>query len=148
MRERVAKLLGYDAPLRWMGTFHSICARLLRFHAERLGYTSHFTIYDTDDQKRHVKKIIQAEKLENDLRFSVDAIRRFVSQAKNSGIGPEEAGRSAKDPYTQRMAALYRRYQDELRAQNAMDFDDLIFLSIRLLQSFPEVRQVFVSSFR
>jgi DNA helicase-2/ATP-dependent DNA helicase PcrA len=148
MRERVGKLLGYDAPLRWMGTFHSICARLLRFHAERLGYTSHFTIYDTDDQKRHVKRIIQAEKLENDVRFSVDAIRRFIGNAKNQGTGPEESARNAMDPYAQRMAALYRRYQDELRAQDAMDFDDLIFLSIRLLKSFPEVRQVFVSSFR
>ncbi|HEX2612269.1 MAG TPA: UvrD-helicase domain-containing protein, partial [Fibrobacteria bacterium] len=61
MKERVSHLLGYEAPLRWMGTFHSICARLLRFHADKIGYTSHFTIYDTDDQKRHLKKILQAE---------------------------------------------------------------------------------------
>ncbi len=148
MRERVAALLGYDASLRWMGTFHSVCARLLRFHADRLGYTSHFTIYDTDDQKRHVKKILQAEGLENDMRFSVDAVRRFIGNSKNQGQGPEEAARRALDPYTQRMAALYRRYQNEMQAQDAMDFDDLIFLSIRLLQTFPEIRQVFASSFR
>ncbi len=149
MRERVAGLLGYDAPLRWMGTFHSVCARLLRFHAERLQYTSHFTIYDVDDQKRQFKKLLQAEHLENDARFSVDAVRHFVSRCKNQGMGPEEAGRrAAGDRYEERMVDLYRRYQDDLQKQDAMDFDDLIFLSIRLLKGFPEVRQVVAASFR
>ncbi|MCD6023464.1 MAG: Superfamily and helicase [Fibrobacteria bacterium] len=148
MRERVAHLLGYDAPLRWMGTFHSICARLLRFHADKLGYTSHFTIYDTDDQKRHVKKLLQAEGLENDLRFPLDAVRRTISNFKNQNLGPEDAARIAIDPYAQRMASLYAKYQNDLRGQDAMDFDDLIFLSIRLLKGFPEVRRNFSDSFR
>jgi DNA helicase-2/ATP-dependent DNA helicase PcrA len=148
MRERVSHLLGYEAPLRWMGTFHSICARLLRFHAAKLGYTPHFTIYDTDDQKRHVKKMLVAENLENDARFSVDAVRRAIGHWKNQGAGPEEAARIAQDPYSQRMAGLYARYQKELQDQNAMDFDDLIFLCIRLLKGFPEVREALNASFR
>jgi DNA helicase II / ATP-dependent DNA helicase PcrA len=148
MKERVSHLLGYEAPLRWMGTFHSICARLLRFHADKLGYTSHFTIYDTDDQKRHVKKILLAEHLENDARYAIDAVRRFIGHCKNQGAGPEDAARIAQDPYATRMAGLYARYQKELCDQNAMDFDDLIFLAIRLLKGFPEVRQALHASFR
>jgi DNA helicase-2/ATP-dependent DNA helicase PcrA len=148
MRERVAHLLGYDAGLRWMGTFHSICARLLRFHADKLGYSSHFTIYDTDDQKRHVKKLLQAEGLENDMRFPGDAVRRAISHFKNQNLGPEDATRIAADPYSQRIASLYTKYQNDLRSQDAMDFDDLIFLSIRLLKGFPEVRKNFSDSFR
>jgi DNA helicase-2/ATP-dependent DNA helicase PcrA len=148
MKERVSHLLGYEAPLRWMGTFHSICARLLRFHADKLGYTSHFTIYDTDDQKRHVKRILLAEHLENDARFSIDIVRRYVGHCKNQGAGPEEAARVAQDPYSQRLAGLYARYQKEMREQNAMDFDDLIFLGIKLLKGHPEVREALHKTFR
>jgi DNA helicase-2/ATP-dependent DNA helicase PcrA len=148
MKERVSHLLGYEAPLRWMGTFHSICARLLRFHASKLGYTAHFTIYDTDDQKRHVKKMLQAEGLDNDTRYSVDAVRRYIGHCKNQGAGPEDAVRAAQDPYASRLAGLYTRYQKEMREQNAMDFDDLIFLAIRLLKGFPEVREALHASFR
>jgi DNA helicase-2/ATP-dependent DNA helicase PcrA len=149
MKERVSHLLGYEAPMRWMGTFHSICARLLRFHAEKLGYTSHFTIYDTDDQKRHLKKILQAEGLDSDARYSVDAVRRHISHCKNQNVGPEKAiEAAAKDPYMVRMANLYARYQRELREQNAMDFDDLIFLAIHLLREFPKVREALHETFR
>jgi DNA helicase-2/ATP-dependent DNA helicase PcrA len=149
MKERVSHLLGYEAPLRWMGTFHSICARLLRFHADKIGYTSHFTIYDTDDQKRHLKKILQAEGLESDARYSVDAVRRHISHCKNQGVGPERAlDEASRDPYMVRMANLYARYQKELREQDAMDFDDLIFLAIKLLREFPAVREALHDTFR
>ncbi len=149
MKERVSHLLGYEAPMRWMGTFHSICARLLRFHADKLGYTSHFTIYDTDDQKRHLKKILQAEGLDSDARYSVDAVRRHISHCKNQGAGPERAAEEAdRDPYMVRMASLYARYQKELREQDAMDFDDLIFLAIKLLREFPAVRAALHDTFR
>ncbi len=90
MRKRVDKLLGYEAPLRWMGTFHSICARLLRFHAGRPGYSSHFTIYDVDDQKRYLKKLIQSEGLETDARFSVDNIRSTISRYQTRGWDPRK----------------------------------------------------------
>lgn len=147
MRDRVAKLLGFSARLRWMGTFHSICARLLRLHAVRLGYTGSFTIFDTDDQRKFVKKLLQAQKLEEDARFTEDKVRFWVSSMKNSGMLPEDAKREANDRYEERMAALYALYQEEMQKVNAMDFDDLILLTIRLLKSFPEVRALYQAGF-
>jgi DNA helicase-2/ATP-dependent DNA helicase PcrA len=148
MRGRISTLIGYSGNLRWVGTFHSICARLLRFHATRLGYTSNFTIFDTDDQKRFIKQILKAEKLEDDIQFSVDAVRHFIGGNKNKGIPSTEAKLNAEDRYEEKMAHLYHVYQEELRKNNGMDFDDLIFLAIRLLETFPEVREAFASGFR
>ena len=148
MRNRIAALLGFSAHLKWVGTFHSICARLLRFHAPRLGFTSNFTIFDTDDQKRFLKRLLQGEGVADDMRFSPDAVRHYISRHKNQGLPPEEAKLLAEDRYEERMAHLYHRYQAELLKNNGMDFDDLIFMAIRLLTAFPEVRQVFSSSFR
>jgi DNA helicase II / ATP-dependent DNA helicase PcrA len=147
MRERVAKLLGFSARLRWMGTFHSICARLLRLHAVRLGYTGSFTIFDTDDQRKFLKKLLQAQRLEEDARFTEDKVRFWVSSMKNSGMMPEDAKREATDRFEERMAALYALYQEEMQKANAMDFDDLILLAIRLLKSFPEVRALYQAGF-
>jgi DNA helicase-2/ATP-dependent DNA helicase PcrA len=148
MRARIMALLGFSANLKWVGTFHSICARLLRFHATRLGYTSNFTIFDTDDQKRFVKKLLKDEGLEEDMRFTDGVVRNAISRFKNQSIAPPEAKLLAEDRFDERIAHLYHRYQEDLQKNNGMDFDDLIFMAIRLLESFPEVRQVFVSSFR
>ena len=148
MRLRIANLIGYSANLRWVGTFHSICARLLRFHATRLGFTSNFTIYDTDDQKRFVKKLLKAENLDENVQFSDDAVRSYISRRKNLGQSPQEAKLQAEDRYEEKMAHLYFRYQEDLQKNNGMDFDDLIGMAIRLLESFPEVREVFASGFR
>ncbi|MEO6097363.1 MAG: UvrD-helicase domain-containing protein [Fibrobacteria bacterium] len=148
MRGRISALIGYSGNLKWVGTFHSICARLLRFHATRLGYTSNFTIFDTDDQKRFIKQILKAEKLEDDIQYSVDAVRHFIGGNKNKGIPATEAKLNAEDRYEEKMAHLYHVYQEELRKNNGMDFDDLIFLAIRLLETFPEVREAFASGFR
>jgi DNA helicase II / ATP-dependent DNA helicase PcrA len=148
MRLRIANLIGYSANLRWVGTFHSICARLLRFHATRLGFTSNFTIYDTDDQKRFVKKLLKAENLDENVQFTDDAVRSYISRRKNLGQSPQEAKLQAEDRYEEKMAHLYFRYQEELQKNNGMDFDDLINMAIRLLESFPEVREVFASGFR
>jgi DNA helicase-2/ATP-dependent DNA helicase PcrA len=148
MRNRIAGMIGYAGNLRWVGTFHSICARLLRFHATRLGYTSNFSIFDTDDQKRFIKAVLKAEKLEDDVRFSVDAVRHYVSRHKNQGITTDQAKLEAEDQYEERMALLYHKYNETLLKNNGMDFDDLIFLAIRLLESFPEIREVFSSGFR
>ena len=148
MRGRIANLIGYSANLRWVGTFHSICARLLRFHATRLGFTSNFTIYDTDDQKRFVKKLLKAEGMDENVQFTDDAVRHFISRCKNLGRSPQESKLQAEDRYEEKMAHLYHRYQEDLQKNNGMDFDDLIFMAIRLLESFPEVREVFASGFR
>jgi DNA helicase-2/ATP-dependent DNA helicase PcrA len=148
MRQRISTLIGYAGNLRWVGTFHSICARLLRFHATRLGYTPNFTIFDTDDQKRFIKQILKAERLEDDAQFTVDAVRGYIGRNKNQGVTAPEAKLNAEDRWEERMAHLYHRYQEELQKNNGMDFDDLIFMAIRLLESFPEVREVFASGFR
>jgi len=148
MRLRISNLIGYSGNLKWVGTFHSICARLLRFHAARLGFTANFTIFDTDDQKRFIKQLLKAENLEDDLRFSVDAVRHFIGRHKNQGLSSAEAKLNAEDRYEERMAHLYFRYQEDMQKNNGMDFDDLIFMAIRLLESFPEVRQAFASGFR
>ena len=148
MRQRISGLIGYAGNLRWVGTFHSICARLLRFHAQRLGYTPNFTIFDTDDQKRFIKQILKAERLEDDAQFSPDAVRSFIGKHKNQGLTSAQAKLNAEDRYEERMAHLYHRYQEELLKNNGMDFDDLIFMAIRLLESFPEVREVFAAGFR
>jgi DNA helicase-2/ATP-dependent DNA helicase PcrA len=148
MRLRIANLIGYSANLRWVGTFHSICARLLRYHATRLGFTSNFTIYDTDDQKRFVKKLLKAENLDENVQFSDDVVRSYISRRKNLGQSPQEAKLLAEDRYEEKMAHLYFRYQEDLQKNNGMDFDDLIGMAIRLLESFPEVREVFASGFR
>jgi DNA helicase-2/ATP-dependent DNA helicase PcrA len=148
MRNRIAGMIGYAGNLRWVGTFHSICARLLRFHATRLGYTSNFSIFDTDDQKRFIKAVLKAERLDDDVRFSADAVRHYVSRHKNQGISTDQAKLEAEDQYEERMALLYHKYNEELLKNNGMDFDDLIFLAIRLLESFPEIREVFSSGFR
>ncbi len=148
MRHRISSLIGYSGNLKWVGTFHSICARLLRFHATRLGFTSNFSIFDTDDQKRFIKHILKSEKLEEDSQFSMDAVRHFIGGNKNKGITAMDAKLKAEDRYEERMAHLYHLYQEELKKNNGMDFDDLIFMAIRLLELFPEVRQVFASGFR
>ena len=148
MRGRIANLIGYSGNLRWVGTFHSICARLLRFHAERLGYTKNFTIFDTDDQKRFIKGILKAQKLEDDVRFSMDAVRGYIGRHKNQGITVDMAKAEADDKYEEQMAGLYAKYNEELLKNNGMDFDDLIFLAIKLLENFAEIREVFASGFR
>lgn len=147
MRERVATLLGFQARLRWMGTFHSICARLLRLHAVRLGYSSSFTIFDTEDQRKFVRRLLKAQNLEEDARFTEDKVRYWVSSMKNSGLMPDDAKREAGDRFEERMAALYALYQVEMQKANAMDFDDLILLAIRLLKGFPEVRALYQKGF-
>src|SRR3954467_2638837 len=91
MRKRIGALLGFSANLRWVGTFHSICARLLRFHATRLGFTANFTIFDTDDQTRFIKRLIKAEGPDEARRSTDDAVRHAISRFKNQSIAPTEA---------------------------------------------------------
>src|SRR5438874_2069517 len=106
MRQRIAGLLGFSANLKWVGTFHSICARLLRFHAPRLGFTSNFTIYDTDDQKRFIKKLLKDEGLEEDMQFTDAAVRNAIGRFKNQGVTPPEAKLLAEDRFEERLAHL------------------------------------------
>jgi DNA helicase-2/ATP-dependent DNA helicase PcrA len=144
MRERIHKMSGGEARNLYMGTFHSVFARILRMEAEKLGFPSSFTIYDTDDAKNLLKSIIKEEGL-NDKIYKPANIFYRISSAKNSLIGPSEYknnidliadDRAAMRPHT---AYLYEQYQKRLFMAGAMDFDDLLFKFYELLSNFPEI---------
>ena len=128
------------APLEtlWMGTFHSIFARLMRMEGERIGYARDFSIYDTDDSERILRQLMD--------RFRIDAkqhsprsIRHILSGAKNRMMPPAEYARSAFGPLQQVAAQLYGPYEEALRTANAMDFDDLLLKPIALFEQCPDV---------
>ncbi|MEN3341859.1 MAG: ATP-dependent helicase UvrD/PcrA, partial [Actinomycetota bacterium] len=128
MRERVEDLVGRPARAAWVMTFHAACGRILRREAARLGYRSNFTIYDQADQVRLVKQCL--EQLDRDpKRFTPRGIHSQISIAKNQLVGPDEyAGRVASF-YVQTVADVYTLYQRRLFASNAVDFDDMLYLT-------------------
>src|SRR3712207_261902 len=129
MRERLDALLRQTARAIWILTFHAACGRILRREAERLGYRSNFTIYDQADQVRLVKAIIEEEGFDPK-RFVPRGIHGQISAAKNRLVGPDEYRRRVASFYDQTVADVYERYQQRLHASNAMDFDDLLFLTV------------------
>src|SRR2546425_424813 len=147
MRDRVGGMIGHVARAIWILTFHAACGRILRREAERLGYRSNFTIYDQADQIRLVKACL--EELERDpKRFVPRGIHAQISNAKNQLIGPDEyAGRVASF-YDQTVADVYSLYQRRLFASNAVDFDDMLMLTVDVLQRFPEARAKWAKAFR
>lgn len=147
MKERIHALVGSDADKIWMGTFHSIFARLLRNDAKHLGFTSNFTIYDTDDSQTLVKTILQEQGL-NAQQIAPAAIRSRISGAKNHMLTPESYAASAIDFFEQKVSAVFFEYQKRLRANNAMDFDDLILHPITLLDQFPDVLKNYQKRFK
>jgi DNA helicase-2/ATP-dependent DNA helicase PcrA len=147
MRERVERAVGPIARAIWILTFHSACGRILRREAERLGYRSNFTIYDQADQVRLVKACL--EELERDpKRFVPRGIHSQISNAKNQLVGPDEYASRVASFYDQTVADVYRLYQRRLFASNAVDFDDLLMLTVDVLQRFPEARDKWSSAFR
>ena len=147
MRERVERLLGPIARAIWILTFHSACGRILRREAERLGYRSNFTIYDQADQVRLVKACL--EELERDpKRFVPRGIHSQISNAKNQLIGPDEYASRVASFYDQTVADVYALYQRRLFASNAVDFDDMLMLTVDVLQRFPEAQQRWAKTFR
>ncbi|HEV2592069.1 MAG TPA: UvrD-helicase domain-containing protein [Gaiellaceae bacterium] len=147
MRERVEKMLGPIARAIWILTFHSACGRILRSEAERLGYRSNFTIYDQADQVRVVKDCLQ--ELDRDpKRFVPRGIHSQISNAKNQLIGPDEYAARVASFYDQTVADVYGMYQRKLFASNAVDFDDMLMLTVQVLQRFPEAREKWSKAFR
>ncbi len=145
MKERV-RALGEERRL-WISTFHSFCARILRQHAELLGYGRNYSIYDTDDKTKLIKEILKA--LELDARnFPPSAIEWRISEAKNGLLDPEDYARQADGFMQRRVAKVYERYQKRLVESNALDFDDLLLQMIRLLREHPEVRQHYQNRFQ
>ena len=147
MRERLEDMLGGVARAIWILTFHAACGRILRREAARLGYRSNFTIYDQADQIRLTKSVL--EELERDpKRFVPRGIHAQISTAKNNLVSPEEYRARVSSFYDQTVADAYDLYQRRLFASNAVDFDDMLFLTVRLLENFPEAREKWSNAFR
>jgi DNA helicase-2/ATP-dependent DNA helicase PcrA len=147
MRDRVGDLVGPPARAAWVMTFHSACGRILRREAQRLGYRSNFTIYDQADQIRLVKRCL--EELERDpKRFTPRGIHSQISNAKNTLVGPAEYTERVASFYDQTVAEVYDLYQKRLFASNAVDFDDMLFLTVDVLERFPEAREKWQEAFR
>jgi len=147
MRERLERMLGQTARAIWILTFHAACGRMLRREAERLGYRSTFTIYDDQDQVRLVKACLE-ELGKDPKRFSPRGIHAQISRAKNELVSPEDyAGRVASF-WDQTVAETYDLYQRRLHASNAVDFDDLLMLTVQVFERFPEALERWRRTFR
>ncbi len=147
MRERVELLVGRATRAMWVMTFHAACARMLRSDAHRLGYTRQFTIYDSADQRRLIKRCL--DDLDVDVkRFTPRAMQTQISDAKNKLRSPEDYRQLVGSFFEQTVADVYEQYERELHRANAMDFDDLLVRSVNLLELFQEVRDRYSSSFR
>src|SRR5919202_1514966 len=147
MRERIEHTVGPMVRAIWILTFHSACGRILRREAERLGYRSNFTIYDQADQVRLTKQCL--EELERDpKRFAPRGIHAQISNAKNQVVGPDEYRSRVASFYDQTVADVYDLYQRRLFASNAVDFDDLLMLTVTVLERFPEARERWQKAFR
>lgn len=148
IRERLERAIGSEANSIWAFTFHSCCARILRRFGERLGYSSHFTIYDTDDQKRVMKHCQKSLGL-TDKIIHHKSILSEISSAKDSLIDAEEyKSMSANDYRKAKIADCYELYQKELLKSDAMDFDDIIFNTVKLLEENDDVRELYQKQFK
>jgi DNA helicase II / ATP-dependent DNA helicase PcrA len=147
MKSRLEDLLPEVARRIWILTFHAACGRILRREAPRLGYRTNFTIYDQADQVRLVKQCL--EELERDpKRFPAKGIHEHISSAKNQLIGPGEYRNRVESFYDQTVADVYDLYQRRLFASNAVDFDDLLMLTVDVLERFPEAKERWQKAFR
>ena len=147
MKDRVALLVGPDSRKMWVSTFHALCARILRVHAEKLGYKREFTIYDQADQVRLVRRcIVELDK--DPKRFNPKSFQAQISTAKNQLMSADDFLRRAEGYIAESVAEVYDLYQRRLYENNAMDFDDLIMQTVALLEVFPEVRERYQMRFR
>ena len=154
MKERIARLVpAGDARYLMMGTFHSVCTRLIRPHADLLGFTRDFSIYDTTDMKSVIKSICKERGLDEKM-YKPSAVLSRISMAKNCGISPAQYGanqqwlREDREMRMYETATIYELYQARLKAANAMDFDDLLINMIRLMEISPEVREKYQQQFQ
>ncbi len=147
MRERLTRMLGGTARAIWILTFHAACGRILRREAERLGYRSTFTIYDDQDQVRLTKACLE-ELGKDPKRFSPRGIHHQISQAKNQLVSPAEYRNRVASFWDQTVAETYELYQRRLHGSNAVDFDDLIMLTVEVLERFPEALTRWRKAFR
>ena len=148
MKERVERLVGMGAESIWVTTFHSTCVRILRRFADRLGYDNNFTIYDTDDQKSVMKDVCKHLQIDTK-QMKERTILSAISSAKNELVGVQEYETQAMGDFRkQKVAAAYREYQNILKKNNAMDFDDLIMNAVELFKACPDVLEYYQKRFR
>ena len=148
LKERIALKVGDSAADIWAGTFHSICGRILRRFGDRIGYSSHFTIYDTDDQKRLIKEIIKSRGCDDKI-FSPKFVLSQISSAKDKLISPKEFAENVNNDFRLKVVAeLYSEYNKELKNADAMDFDDMIFNCVKLLEDYEDIREYYSNQFK
>jgi DNA helicase-2/ATP-dependent DNA helicase PcrA len=147
MKDRVALLVGPESRRMWVSTFHAFCARILRVHAEKLGYKKEFTIYDSADQVRLIRRCI-VELGRDPKRFNPKSFHAQISTAKNLLMDANDYLRQTEGYMAENVAEVYELYQRRLYENNAMDFDDLIMQAVALLEVFPEVRDRYQTRFK
>ncbi len=150
MRERIAKALNTDVSALWISTFHSMCVRILRYSGKRLGYDSNFAIYDTDDALRLIKQVLEELGLKDDKNYPPKLIRSIISKYKNTTVDEDMYAFCDRTYPMQsyRIEDIFKRYSDEMRRQNAMDFDDLLLNTLKLLAEDEETRAYYQNRFQ
>ena len=148
MQTRVSQIIGSTAVgLSWLGTFHSICAKLLRKHAAAVNLNSNFTIIDTDDQNRLIKNICKAENIDVK-KLSPKYISAIIDKWKNKGFYPDEVNINKKDIYEKTILPIYKIYQQKLTDLNSCDFGDLILHSLKILEKNVNIRELYIKNFK
>lgn len=148
MRERVDKLVGYGSESIWVSTFHSMCVRILRRHIDLLGYDTNFTIYDSDDQKTLMREVCKLLQVDSKM-FRERALLSEISKAKDELVTPQEYRMRAEGDYSRKkIAEVYEEYEKQLRSNNALDFDDLLFKTVQLFQTQKDVLEYYQERFR
>lgn len=150
MRERIDQLVGYGSESIWVSTFHSTCVRILRRHIDRIGFDTNFTIYDSDDQKTLMKDICKRLNVDTKI-YKERSLLAAISKAKDELVDPQEFSLRAVasgDFAKRKQAEIYREYQDALRRNNALDFDDLIVKTVELFKTDAQVLDYYQERFR
>ena len=150
MKERICRMVEYGSEGIWVTTFHSTCVRILRRFIDRLGFASNFTIYDADDQKTLMKDILKRLQIDTKV-YKEKSFLAAISSAKDELTGPLEFSKRAEeecDYMKQKQALVYREYQQALKKNNALDFDDLIYYTVELFKTDPETLAYYQERFR
>ncbi len=148
MRQRIDDLVGFGAESIWVSTFHSMCVRILRRHIDLLGYDTNFSIYDTDDSKSVMKDVLKRLQIDPK-QYPEKRFLNRISNCKNELSSPEDEAEEALGDYADELfAKSYREYQDSLKKNNALDFDDLLMKTVELFKAFPEVLANYQNRFK
>ncbi len=146
MRDRIGRQLGVEPRGMWIGTFHGIGARLLRLHADRVGRTASYTIYDEDDTLTVIKRLMERAKV-SAKEFAPKALSAAISDAKNALVTPEEYARLALVPLAKAASLVYTQLEPALRGANAVSFDDLLVLPVQILTQHEDIRAHYADRF-